>query len=122
MKKKYFIGSLIAGFLLVLVIGAGCGEKVNYDDFAKCLTDSGVKMYGAYWCSHCQNQKKMFGNSWEYINYVECSLPNRVGQTEECRETGIKGYPTWEFQDGKRIEGKLSFEQLSQYSNCETGE
>ena len=23
------------------------------DNFAQCLTDNGVKMYGTDWCSHC---------------------------------------------------------------------
>jgi hypothetical protein len=90
----------------------------KYDEFAKCLTNNGVKMYGAYWCPHCNNQKKMFGDSWKYINYIECSLPNRAGQTEFCKQAGIRAYPTWEFKNGERIEGELTLEQLSQYSNC----
>lgn len=69
----------------------------KYDSFAKCLTDKGVKMYGAYWCSHCQNQKKAFGDSFKYINYIECADPNIKGQLEVCQKEKIEGYPTWEF-------------------------
>jgi hypothetical protein len=87
-------------------------------DFAKCLSDKGVKMYGAYWCPHCNNQKKMFGDAWKDF-YIECALPSGNGQTQACQDAGINGYPTWVFQDGKKVEGELSFEELSQYSGCE---
>jgi hypothetical protein len=87
------------------------------DDFAKCLTEKGVKMYGAYWCPHCQNQKKMFGNSWQYVNDIECSLPNKAGQTKECADEGITGYPTWDIS-GERIPGELSLKTLSEKTGC----
>ena len=60
----------------------------------------------------------MFGSSFEHVNYIECSLPDRSDQTEICKEAGIKVYPTWEFADGKRIEGQISLLQLSQLSGC----
>lgn len=69
----------------------------KYDAFAKCLTEKGVKMYGAYWCGHCQNQKKAFGDSFKYVNYIECADPNSQKQLDVCAKEGIEGYPTWEF-------------------------
>lgn len=72
------------------------GSAANYDSLAKCLSDKGVKMYGAYWCPHCQNQKKAFGDSFKYINYIECA-DGQNGQTQICKDNGITGYPTWEF-------------------------
>lgn len=91
----------------------------SYDEFAQCLTQKGVKMYGAYWCPHCNNQKEMFGSSWQYIDYVKCALRNSRGQTPSCREAGIRAYPTWVFPDGRKIEGELSFKELSEYSGCQ---
>ncbi len=75
-------------------------------------------MYGAYWCPHCINQKEQFGPSWQYINYIECSLPGGRGQTTQCEQAGIEGYPTWEFGDGERASGELTFEMLSEKSGC----
>lgn len=98
--------------------GGDDGLPGRYDAFAKCLSDAGVKMYGAYWCPHCKNQKDAFGSSWKFVDSVECSLPNRAGQTELCSKEGIKGYPTWEFKDGERAEGELSMQQLSAKSGC----
>ncbi|MBI4439900.1 hypothetical protein HY638_02920 [Candidatus Woesearchaeota archaeon] len=115
MKLLIWLVVLIVPALLLL----GCSTK-NYDTLAKCLSEKGVKMYGAYWCPHCQNQEKMFGDSWKYVTYVECSLPNRAGQTQICKDAKIEGYPTWEFSDGSRLSGELSFETLSQKSGCNT--
>ncbi len=124
MKKslKWTIGILaIAALIFIFKVFTKESEPSPYDNFAKCLSEKGVKMYGAYWCPHCINQKEMFGSSWRYITYVECSLPNGAGQTKECSDAGIKGYPTWEFSDGKRESGEISFEKLSQYSGCKLG-
>ena len=60
----------------------------------------------------------MFGESWQYVDYIECSLPDKSGQLEICKEEGITAYPTWEFQDGERLSGKLSFKTLSEHSDC----
>ncbi len=91
----------------------------QYGGFAKCLKDKGVKMYGASWCSHCVNQKNMFGESLKYLNYVECAASGAPGPQEQvCQNAGIRAYPTWIFPDGKKNEGEMTFEQLSQDSGC----
>jgi len=89
-----------------------------YDDFAKCLTSKGVKLYGASWCPHCTSQKAAFKESLKYLTYVECAASGG-GQTPACAEAQITAYPTWEFPDGQKIQGALPFEQISQYSGCE---
>ena len=93
-------------------------EAGQYDNLAKCLAAKNVKMYGAYWCTHCQAQKKAFGNSWQYIKYIECSLAGGKGQTQECNEAGIKGYPTWDFGKGERLSGEVSMDLLGEKSGC----
>ncbi len=108
--------SISSGIALLMLL-TSCSSGVS-PQFAQCLTDHGVMMYGAYWCPHCQNQKEMFGSSWELVNYIECSLPNNEGQTQICAEDGIRGYPTWQFGDGSRIEGEATLEQLAQKSGC----
>ncbi|MBI2146731.1 hypothetical protein HYU22_05320 [Candidatus Woesearchaeota archaeon] len=84
--KYYFIIGLLPLILLLSSCSSGPGK---YDAFAQCLTENGVKMYGAYWCPHCLNQKEDFGKSWQYVNYIECSLPGNQGQTEICATAGI---------------------------------
>lgn len=116
------IAAAIGAFFFVQkggINGAHTVASGELDGFAQCLTDNGVTMYGAYWCPHCQEQKKLFGASWDIVNYVECSLPNRGGQTEACINAGIESYPTWEFADGTRQSGRLSLDQLAQKTGCQ---
>src|SRR5262249_12706256 len=60
------------------------------------LSQSGAKMYGAYWCPHCLQQKSYFGASASRLPYIECT-PNGQGgpQSAECKAAGIQSYPTW---------------------------
>lgn len=112
--------------IIVLVVGGIVGARVweenqpgQYDSFATCLKDKGATFFGAFWCPHCQEQKEMFGNSEKLLPYVECSLPSGQGQTQVCIDEEIQTYPTWEFADGTRLEGVVSFEVLAEKTGCE---
>lgn len=89
------------------------------DVFAQCLAEKEAIFYGAFWCPHCQNQKKMFGKSADLLPYVECSTPNGRGQQQVCIDEEITGYPTWEFVDGSRLSGEISLTTLSEKTGCE---
>lgn len=109
----------------VLVVGgiifAGTNRPTEvgaYDEFAQCIADSGTIFYGAYWCSHCTDQKELFGASAKKLPYVECSLPGGNGQTALCRERGIDAYPTWVFPDGTKQSRTFSFEELAALTGC----
>jgi thiol-disulfide isomerase/thioredoxin len=75
----------------------------KYDVLAQCIKDSGATFYGAFWCPHCQAQKKLFGSSAHLLPYVECSNPDGQSQNQLCNDKKIVGYPTWELKDGTRI-------------------
>lgn len=123
-NKKIFIAVIILLIIgvFVTVIVRGSGSSVDksgkYDAFAQCLTDQGATFYGAFWCPHCQAQKKAFGSSAKLLNYVECSTLDGKGQTQICIDKNITGYPTWEFKDGSRLNGNIAFEQLSEVTGC----
>jgi thiol-disulfide isomerase/thioredoxin len=89
-----------------------------YDEFAQCLKDNGVKFYGAFWCPHCQAQKKLFKKSAKKLPYIECSTANGSSQLPVCTDVGIQSYPTWEFADGTRKTGEQSFAELAAASSC----
>lgn len=118
----FLFAGLVVVVLTVFIILKPGVELKNYDSFAQCLTESGAKMYGAYWCSHCENQKKMFGASFEYIDYTECADPNVEGMLPVCAEAGIEGYPTWILGDGEVIPGEVPLEYLAEKINCELPE
>jgi len=114
------IGVLIIGIIILAFIRSDdvpAGPGI-YDEFAQCLADEGVVFYGAFWCSVCNAQKKVFGSSAKLLPYKECSTPDSKSQLADCREKNIKGYPTWEFVDGSRMTGKLSLEQLAEKTSC----
>lgn len=88
-----------------------------YDAFAQCLTDKGAVMYGAEWCTHCQAQKAAFGDSFKFINYVECP-----DNTQVCIDKGIQGYPTWLIGTSTKLEGfdeNKTMKDLSDATGCE---
>lgn len=124
MKTKYLLASVVVAFVVLIALvffSAKPAKGGDYDEFAQCIADSGAKMYGAWWCSHCNNQKTEFGDSWKILEskegYVECSTSTRT-QTQVCKDAGITGYPTWRFADGTEQSGKLSFEFLAQKTGC----
>jgi uncharacterized membrane protein len=63
---------------------------------AEHLTDEGVLFYGASWCPHCQEQKRLFGASASRLPYIECSPAGQnTPQAPSCNRAGIQSYPTW---------------------------
>lgn len=124
MKKPAIIWTII--FVLVL---SGILWSVNsynnipgqYDELAVCLKDKGAVFYGAFWCQHCQNQKKFFGKSAKLLPYVECSKPDGRSQYQVCADAKVESYPTWIFADGERMVGEISLEKLAEKTSCPLG-
>jgi hypothetical protein len=115
---------LLGGSVLSLLILAGCGgtSGADYAEFAQCLNDEEIVMYGAFWCPHCEDQKDLFGDSFENINYVECDANGENPQPELCIANQITGYPTWTRSDGEQMAGFRTLEQLEAFSTCELPE
>lgn len=119
-RKRVMVisGSAVAVVVLLVawntgVFGASADEH-PYGEFAQCLTDAKVTMYGTDWCPNCQNQKKMFENAFDNIDYVNCDFNNQV-----CNAQGVEGYPTWKI-DGRLIgAGVLDFPTLGEAAGCE---
>lgn len=109
------LGTVAAAFLQSTSTPTGPGK---YDDFATCLKDKGAVFYGAFWCPHCQTQKKLFGSSQKLLPYVECSTADGSAQTQACTDKNITGYPTWEFADGTRLNGEIPLAQLAEKTSC----
>lgn len=93
-------------------------QSTPAEKLAKCLTQKGVIMYGAYWCSHCANQKKDFGDAFQFVHYQECDDKGPSGNSEICQKAGIESYPTWIFPQHAKMEGEQSFEDLAKASAC----
>lgn len=116
MKRILTIIAIVAaavGLGIFLLTFSNKKEDPRLAKFAQCLAEKKVTMYGAAWCSHCQNQKNAFGDAFKYVPYVECP-----DNPQLCLDKGVTGYPTWIFPDGKKIEGELELKRLSEESGC----
>jgi hypothetical protein len=121
--KPIITGKLLVIVLLVLIVAGAFyainrNRRASYDSFAKCMATKSVKMYGLYWCTHCEEQKEMFGSSFQYIPYIECGVKGVRSETPECLQAGIKNFPTWQFSDGSRSEGTKTMQYLSEKTGC----
>lgn len=117
-KKRFLLTAIITIIVLIITSYVIVRNKPlpNYDEFAQCLTEKGAVMYGTYWCKYCNLQKKEFGDSFRYINYIECSE-----KPDECTEKGIDGFPTWIINDQK-YEGRQPLQKLSSITKCKLDE
>lgn len=119
---------IIVGLTALVVIGLGFvvmqreATAGQLDGFAQCLGEKGATFYGAFWCPHCQSQKRMFGSSAKLLPYVECSMPDGRTRTQICIEKNIESYPTWEFSDGSRETGEVPLAELAAKTSCELPE
>jgi glutaredoxin len=116
-KKRLIWGGVV---LVIALAYAGWWYYSNhrYDDFAKCLSSKQVKMYGAYWCPHCQDQKEKFKKSFQYVNYVECAIKGSRELTAACKDAGVQHFPSWQFGNNPLVEGVFPLEELSDKTGC----
>jgi thioredoxin-related protein len=122
--KKFNTDLLLKIFLVVAVLLAGVKlllsnengqaslELSDKQKFAICLMEKGVIMYGVDTCEYCQIQKKMFGSSFEKINYINCDFEQEI-----CQAKAITKYPVWEIS-GKQSLGIQTFDQLGSATGC----
>lgn len=110
---------IIIGVIVIIAIAAAVMSMNQeplgpgpYDDFAQCLTSEGAVMYGTDSCTYCKAQKADFGNSFQYINYVNCDFDSGA-----CDAAGVRGFPTWTYELAK-LEGKQSLNYLSDLTGC----
>ncbi|XP_019086874.1 PREDICTED: thiol-disulfide oxidoreductase LTO1-like [Camelina sativa] len=86
---------------------------------AKHLNSIGARMYGAFWCSHCLEQKEMFGReAAKQLNYVECFPDGYKKGTKilkACADAGIEGFPTWIIND-QVLSGEIELAELAEMS------
>jgi uncharacterized membrane protein len=82
---------------------------------AKHLGKIGAVMYGSFKCTHCLEQKRLFGDAFKYVTYVECHPQGPDANPSLCFARGIQNYPTWEIS-GAYYQGTMSLERLAQIS------
>ncbi len=110
-------------FLAVIFLFSAMGsaqqsQRAKMDEFAQCLAKKNLVMYGSFLCSHCDDQKKLFGDSFKYVHYVECSAMGLPQDQNKCKLAQIRFTPTWILPNGERLIGVQSLKQLSDKAGC----
>ena len=124
-QNKIIIGSAVFLSAAIIIFGI-ISNNINsivennipgfYDQFAQCLTSKRATMFGAAWCLHCREQKAVFGDSFKYINYVECPQ-----NTQSCIDKGVQVFPTWLIGTSTKLEGFVenkTMKELSEAAEC----
>jgi len=110
MKKSNTITIVI---ILAVIIFASIIISTRGNDtpkeLAKCIGKR-TTLYVQLGCHACKIQEDMFGESYQYLNTIDCWF-----EKERCG--GIPSTPTWVIQEKKYTE-VLSIETLKQLTGC----
>lgn len=111
---KAFLILVILLFVLKLMLIEESKEPPlkSRTNFAKCLNERGVIMYGVDTCEYCETQRKMFGDDFGEIAYVNCDF-----NAEQCLSKGITAYPIWQV-GSKSLLGVQTFKKLAEATGC----
>ena len=83
-------------------------------ELARELNARGGRFFGAYWCSHCANQKETLGiEAMRLVPYLECDANGVDSRRAECQASGIRGYPTWQL-DGRLFPGEKGLDEIAE--------
>ncbi|KAL8034773.1 hypothetical protein ABFX02_12G051700 [Erythranthe guttata] len=92
---------------------------------AKHLHSIGAKLYGAFWCSHCLDQKEIFGReAAKMLDYVECfpdGVSKDIKMAKICSDAKLEGFPTWEI-NGQVLSGEKQLSELATLSGFKLDE
>lgn len=115
-NKKIFNWSLVAIVILIAVYALyqfRGSDDGRYNTFAQCLTQKGAIMYGTDWCPHCQEQKRMFGDSFRYVTFINCDV-----NPDACSAAGVEVYPTWVVPTKPTVRGVQQLSTLAEMTQC----
>src|SRR3989338_8926538 len=108
--KPWIITVFLLSLLLIFAFNFSFGEKKNYDNIAKCITEKNVVMYGSFRCGVCAKTREKFGDSFQYIKEIECHPQGENPETERCLEKNIELTPTWIMEvDGQEIKRQVGY-------------
>jgi len=100
---------LLLGALIILFWPRAAVSK---NALGQCLTSKGVTMYGSDLCPNCQNQKKILGDDFKDVKYVNCDFDKEL-----CHKKGITVYPVWSMGNSILL-GTQSKEDLATFAGC----
>ena len=78
------------------VVSASSPAKIA---LAEHLTSMGARVFTAYWCPHCHDQKEAFGKeAAAKLQVIECAEDGANSQAQLCKQQGVQGFPSWQIK------------------------
>jgi len=112
MKKENILSVLI---ILAVVVLAYFIINLNFqevpEETARCIGNNSV-LYVQLGCSHCRTQENLFGESYKYINFVDCFY-----ERQKCIDLNIQATPTWVIK-GEKYSGVQEINKLKELTGC----
>ncbi len=114
MKKKILLILLLPIAIIIAWCSSPSSKYSNLDEFAQCLTDKWVTLYGSNSCTYCLKQKALFGDSMAKIKFVDCQA-----NPTQCSIKWVNGIPHRYITESNRLEWLQTLEDLAMESGCE---
>lgn len=81
------------------------------DEIAKCIGQNSI-IYSQLGCHACEAQKNLFGESYQYLNEIDCYYT-----PQKCIDANITATPTWIIKNQKYV-GVQSIDELKEFTGC----
>jgi len=113
MKKSLIITItiILAVIIFAVIMRSNMGNGTQ-EQTAICIGKNSV-VYIQLGCHACESQEKLFGDTYKYINEVDCFY-----EREKCSNEEIRVTPTWVINEQK-YEGVQSIEKLKELTGCD---
>jgi len=110
-KLDIFYYCMIFLILSVIFMFFIFNGKIVSKDVAECI-GSKMTLYTIGGCNHCEKQKNRFGDSYQYLDVIDCANYPII-----CSGVGIVMTPTWVIDDSKHV-GDRTIKELREISGC----
>lgn len=125
---NYFasVRKLLTPLTAGVLMHAGC-NSTEEQSLVDCLIEKNVKLYSAWWCIPCEQQKEELedelGEEWNYFKeniFVEC-YDSGYKRIEQCKGKKISAVPAWEIPGGNPewLYGVQDLETIAEIAGCE---
>jgi len=111
MKKSYITIIIILAILTISWYFLP-GDNPNLDEqLAKCIGSKSI-LYMQEGCIACREQEKIFGDSYKFLNKVDC-----IQDSTRCLIENVTATPTWQINN-KKYKGVKTIDELKNMTGC----
>lgn len=108
-KRDVVILAVIITAILIIILIKNKPAPVTSKEIAQCIGEKS-ELYVQLGCPACENQEKLFGENYIYLNSIDCFF-------EGSKCGNIESTPTWIIK-GKKYVGVQDVETLQQLTGC----